>query len=81
MHPARTVILGGGLCGLSAALHLSRAGLPWLLIEKEARPGGHARTDETKGFYFDKTGHWLHLRDPGIQALVAELLPNELTRV
>jgi protoporphyrinogen oxidase len=75
------VILGGGLCGLSAALHLSQAGLPWLLLEKEARVGGHARTDETRGFHFDKTGHWLHLRDPGIQQLVRELLPDQLVRV
>ncbi len=78
---APVVILGGGLCGLSTALHLSEAGVNWLLLEREDRVGGHARTDETRGFHFDKTGHWLHLRDPGIQKLVGELLPGELTRV
>ena len=78
---AQVVILGGGLCGLSAALHLSRKGVRWLLLEKEARLGGHARTDETQGFHFDKTGHWLHLRDDGIKKLVEELLPGELVRV
>jgi protoporphyrinogen oxidase len=78
-HPdARVVILGGGLTGISTAYHLRR---PWLLLEKEARLGGHARTDETRGFYFDKTGHWLHLRDPYTKALVAELLPNQLVPV
>ena len=47
-HPdARVVILGGGLAGISAAYHLKR---PWLLLEKEARLGGHARTDQTNGF-------------------------------
>src|SRR5262245_53217593 len=75
---ARVVILGGGLTGISTAYHLRR---PWLLLEKEARLGGHARTDETQGFYFDKTGHWLHLRDPYTKALVAELLPNQLVPV
>jgi protoporphyrinogen oxidase len=75
---ARVVILGGGLTGISTAFHLRR---PWLLVEKEARLGGHARTDETRGFHFDKTGHWLHLRDPYMKQLVAELLPGELVPV
>ena len=74
----RVVILGGGLTGISAALHLKQ---PWTLIEKDDRLGGHARTEETRGFYFDKTGHWLHLRDPSIKALVAELLPDQMTTV
>ncbi|HVV17206.1 MAG TPA: FAD-dependent oxidoreductase [Polyangia bacterium] len=69
------VILGGGLTGISAAMHL-RA--PWLLFEREARLGGHARTDERDGFRFDKTGHWLHLRDPAIKQLVDELLPGRM---
>jgi protoporphyrinogen oxidase len=75
---AKVVILGGGLTGISAAYHLKR---PWLLLEKEERLGGHARTDRTRGFCFDKTGHWLHLRDPRIQALVAALLPDQLVPV
>jgi protoporphyrinogen oxidase len=75
---ARVVILGGGLTGISTAFHLRR---PWLLLEKEARLGGHARTDETRGFHFDKTGHWLHLRDPYMKQLVEELLPGQLVPV
>jgi protoporphyrinogen oxidase len=75
---ARVVILGGGLTGISAAYHLTR---PWLLLERESRLGGHARTDVTRGFHFDKTGHWLHLRDPYTKALVDELLPGQLTPV
>src|SRR5205823_844029 len=78
-HPdARVVILGGGLTGISAAYHLTR---PWLLLEKEERLGGHARTDVTRGFHFDKTGHWLHLRDPYTKALIAELLPGQMVPV
>jgi len=75
---ARVVILGGGLTGISAALHL-RA--PWMLFERDARLGGHARTDEHDGFRFDKTGHWLHLRDPGVKRLVDELLPGRMTPI
>src|SRR5581483_4119742 len=69
------IILGGGLTGLSTALHLGSAA-PWRLFEKEERVGGHARTDVTQGFHFDKTGHWLHLRDPGMKQLVHQLLPG-----
>jgi protoporphyrinogen oxidase len=72
------VILGGGLTGVSAALHL-RA--PWRLFEREARLGGHARTDERDGFRFDKTGHWLHLRDPAVKQLVDQLLPGQMAPI
>jgi protoporphyrinogen oxidase len=69
------VILGGGLTGISTAVHL-RA--PWVLLEQDDRLGGHARTDEREGFRFDKTGHWLHLRDPAVKQLVDELLPGQM---
>ena len=72
------VILGGGLTGISTAAHL-RA--PWLLFEREERLGGHARTDERDGYRFDKTGHWLHLRDPAIKQMVDELLPGQMVPI
>jgi len=75
---ARVVILGGGLTGISTAYHLER---PWLLLEREERLGGHARTDEKQGFHFDKTGHWLHLRDPYTKDLVERLLPGGMVPV
>ncbi|HEX2568694.1 MAG TPA: FAD-dependent oxidoreductase [Polyangia bacterium] len=75
---APVVILGGGLTGISTAFHLTS---PWILFEKEDRLGGHARTDVVRGFHFDKTGHWLHLRDPYIKQLVAELLPGQMVPV
>jgi protoporphyrinogen oxidase len=68
------LILGGGLAGLSAAYHLRRA--PHLVLEAEDAPGGLCRTREVSGFSFDYTGHLLHLRDPGMIALVDELLPD-----
>ena len=74
----RVVILGGGLTGISTAVHLRR---PWVLFEKEERLGGHARTDVTRGFHFDKTGHWLHLRDPYTKQLIADLLPGQMVTV
>lgn len=65
------MILGAGLTGLSAAYHL-RTG-PFLLVEKQAHVGGHARSHREQGHTFDVTGHWLHLRDDRSKALLAEL--------
>jgi protoporphyrinogen oxidase len=67
------VILGAGLTGLSAAHHL-RTG-PFLLVEKDTRVGGHARSHREHGHTFDVTGHWLHLRDDRSKALLATLFP------
>lgn len=74
------LILGAGLAGLSTALHLHR---PWLLVEKEPKVGGLVRTEVMHGgFRFDPTGHWLHLRDEAMKALVHErLLPGALVTV
>ena len=79
-HIEPVLILGGGLAGLSTAFHLRR---PWLLVEKESRVGGLVRTEVMHGgFRFDPTGHWLHLRDPGMKSLVHEqLLPDGLVTV
>jgi protoporphyrinogen oxidase len=74
----RVVILGGGLTGISTALHLRRG---YVLLEREDRLGGHARTEEKRGFHFDRTGHWLHLRDPGVKKLMARLMPDGFTTV
>jgi len=74
----RVVILGGGLTGISTAVHLRQ---PWVLFEREQRLGGHARTDQREGYRFDKTGHWLHLRDPAIKQMVDELLPGQMVPI
>lgn len=57
MHPI--VIAGLGVSGLGCAVELSRRGIPFTAFEKESRPGGLARTDETDGFRFDVGPHVL----------------------
>lgn len=76
--PPKVAILGGGLTGISAAIHLRQ---PWVLFEREAKLGGLAVTEKRDGYHFDVTGHWLHLRDPGIQQLVADVLPGQMVSV
>ncbi|MBL8890672.1 MAG: FAD-dependent oxidoreductase [Planctomycetaceae bacterium] len=47
------VIVGAGLAGLSCALGLQRAGLPFLLLEGSDRVGGRVRTEIVDGFQLD----------------------------
>jgi protoporphyrinogen oxidase len=76
MDTHNRLILGAGLTGLSCAYHL---GGDYLLVEKEDEPGGIVRTRTRQGgFLCDGTGHWLHLRNEAMKALVQKLLPGQL---
>ncbi|MCG3172300.1 MAG: hypothetical protein GMKNLPBB_00448 [Myxococcota bacterium] len=75
MKSVDTLILGGGLTGISCAYHLG-PGHNWLLIDKEERLGGLCRTLEKDGFYFDVTGHYLHLRSEYAKQLVEKVFPD-----
>ena len=75
-HPV--IILGAGLTGLSAGLHLGA--VPSVVVEREAEVGGLCRTHAEDGFTFDCTGHLLHLRDEAIASLVDRLLPGAFQR-
>lgn len=68
--PDPIVIIGGGLAGLSAAYHAQKRGIPYLLFEKESRPGGLVRSEKLKGFTFDYTGHLLHIKQDRTRQLV-----------
>ncbi len=67
-------VLGGGPAGLATALFARRAGLGVTLLEASDQVGGTCRTFEHEGFRFDSGAHRLHDKDPGVTALVRELL-------
>jgi protoporphyrinogen oxidase len=74
---ASVVIIGAGLCSLSAAYHLEKAGFrDYLLVEKEDRPGGLCRTETYDGFSFDYSIHILYTRNP----YAADLICNTLLK-
>ncbi|MBI3291676.1 MAG: FAD-dependent oxidoreductase [Elusimicrobia bacterium] len=75
MTPARVLIIGAGMSGLSCAYHLKR---DFLLLEREGEPGGLSRSIQVAGFTFDHTGHLLHLRHPYTTRLVPRLLKGNL---
>ncbi len=58
---APVTVLGGGLTGLVAADVLATAGIPAIVLEREAEAGGACRTATADGFAFDLTGHLLHV--------------------
>src|SRR5689334_15441980 len=47
------IVIGGGLGGLSAAIHLAAAGQRVTLIEKNERLGGKASLVAEEGYFFD----------------------------
>ncbi|MBI3582473.1 MAG: FAD-dependent oxidoreductase [Nitrospinae bacterium] len=68
-------ILGAGPAGLSAAYHLKGESL---LIEKEDRVGGLARSKEIRGFVFDYAGHIFFTQDKYAFKLFKKLLKNNI---
>jgi len=53
MRPEKIAIVGGGVGGLSAAIHAAAAGLHVTLYERNERVGGRANLIERDGFRFD----------------------------
>jgi len=53
----QVVIIGGGPAGLTAALELSKQGVPATVLEADKQVGGIARTVNYKGYLFDIGGH------------------------
>jgi protoporphyrinogen oxidase len=74
----RTVIIGAGPAGLTAAFELGRLGLPALVLEKDDVVGGLSRTVSHNGCRFDIGGHRFFTKIAAISALWHELLGEDL---
>lgn len=48
------IVVGGGISGLGAALHLRELGIKVCVLEKEDRVGGRMTTDRVDGFVIDR---------------------------
>lgn len=72
------IIIGAGLAGLSTALAMKTG---FRLLESEAEAGGLARSRTESGFTFDRTGHWLHLKDPSLGSMVKGWLDGRFVEV
>lgn len=74
-------VLGGGPCGLYAALTLAKAGRRVTLIEKESVTGGLARGHKRGGNYYDLGVHMLHAFDQGVFETIKEIMGDERIEV
>ena len=80
MLKTHTLIIGGGLAGLSAAKALEGK-KDYLITERENRPGGLAATVKKGGFHFDYSGHLLHLRWPKTSKFIFDALSGNCARI
>lgn len=71
----RTLILGGGLTGITLARLLQERGHELLVLEREDRPGGLCRSRTGEGFTFDCGGsHIIFSRDTEVLEFMKRVL-------
>lgn len=63
------LIVGAGLAGLSAAIHLEAAGIDVTVIESSDRAGGRVASDVIDGFICDRGFQLINARYPALQEL------------
>ncbi|MFN7917496.1 MAG: NAD(P)/FAD-dependent oxidoreductase [Vicinamibacterales bacterium] len=77
----RTVVIGGGPAGLTAAYELTKAGHTVTVLEADDIVGGISRTAQYKGFRFDIGGHRFFTKIAPVEALWHEILGDEFISV
>jgi protoporphyrinogen/coproporphyrinogen III oxidase len=73
---SKIVIIGGGLTGLTLAYLLQRKGIDFILIEKDARPGGVIRTLKRDGFTYEIGPNTGIIAHPEVAELFEMLAPD-----
>jgi protoporphyrinogen oxidase len=74
----RTLVLGAGPAGLTAAYLLAKLDRPVLVLEAEEQVGGLAKTVVRDGYRFDLGGHRFFTKSPEVESLWLEVLGGEL---
>ncbi len=73
-NEARVLIAGAGITGLTLGWLLTRRGIPVVLVEKETRVGGLARSFKSDGFTFDIGPHRFHTHVSEVERLVRKVI-------
>ena len=68
MH-TEVLIVGAGLAGLNAAIHLEAAGVDVMVIESSDRAGGRVASDVIDGFICDRGFQLINAQYPALQEL------------
>lgn len=75
------VIIGGGITGLTIGFQLAKEGEKVIIIEKEARVGGLARSFTYSDFTFDIGPHRFHAENTGVLDFISGILRNSATQI
>ncbi len=76
------MVLGGGISGLATAWYLKKAGIPFILIEKEDKVGGVIRSSEIEGTVVDFGPNSLRDKDGSLRALAEDVgLEDEMVEI
>jgi protoporphyrinogen oxidase len=81
MHDYPVVIIGAGPAGLAAGYELIGHGRQTVILERDTRVGGIARTESYKDYYFDIGGHRFFTKNKEINRLWQDLLGDDLLTV
>lgn len=76
----KTLIVGGGLSGLTLAENLESRGHDYLLVEARTRFGGRIMTQHLADAYFDMGPAWFWSGQPRIAALISRLNLSKFTQ-
>lgn len=68
----KTIIIGAGISGISAAYHLKQKGINAIIYEKDNEWGGLCGNFEINGFRFDKAIHLSFTEDEYVKKLFSE---------
>ena len=71
----KTLIIGAGLSGLSAAYFLENE--DYLVLEKESTPGGYCRTIPNDDYVWDYAGHFYHFRTEKYRNLFLSMVEED----
>src|SRR6202030_2460480 len=73
----KTVIIGGGPAGLTAAYELSKHNVPAVVLEADRTVGGLSRTVNYKGYLFDIGGHRFFTKWDEVNQIWQEVLGDK----
>jgi len=75
----KTLIIGGGITGLSAASFLPHP--DYLVLEKDSTPGGYCKTTIRGEYTWDYSGHFFHFNNPEIKNYILGNIESKMLQV
>ena len=74
MKKVKTLVIGGGVSGLTAAYYLDS---DYLIVEKESEPGGYCKTIKNPNYIWDYAGHFYHFKTKEMENLFKSLVEEK----